>query len=110
MISEDTAPGTKVVCVEAAVPDRFGPTPLRTGEVYTVDAMWRTRDGAICVRLRETAAWHVVHDASFLRARFRLDEPARATVATLLSAHVRRRLAGVVGGALALVALAWLWR
>jgi len=105
MIAEDTAPGTKVVCVEAAVPDRYGPTPLRVDGVYTVDKMWRTECGAIGVRLVETADWHVRRNASFLRARFRLDEPARATGATRLSAPVRRRLASGVCGA-----LAWLWR
>jgi hypothetical protein len=108
MIAEDTATGTKVVCAEAAVPDRYGPTPLRADGVYTVDKMWRTECGAIGVRLVETADWHVWHNASFLRARFRLDEPAPG--ATLLSAPVRRRLGGVVGVALVLAALAWLWR
>lgn len=110
MISEDTAPGTKVVCVEAAVPDRYGPTPLRVDGVYTVDKMWRAECGAIGVRLVETADWHVWHNASFLRARFWLDEPARAPGAALLSRSVWRRLGGVVGVALVLAALAWLWR
>jgi hypothetical protein len=56
MISPDTAPGTEVVCIDAA-PGRYGDAGLRRGAIYTVERISPGIDGGHALVLAEIPPW-----------------------------------------------------
>jgi hypothetical protein len=80
MISPHTPPGTEIVCIEDR-PGRFGPVPLKKGDIYTLAKIEMGLDKP-CAFLQEVPApdgWHPAHGkviVGFDLERFRpLDIP-----------------------------------